>query len=256
MNQWVGQASSVYGFNINFQVSSSVLGLNQFAEDGENGQDFVLSDIPYSSGQASSTPQQPYQYLPDVAGALAFMYNLKGNDGQQIKNLVLNPAAIAGIFTGKITDWNDPAIASINPPSVAENLPATTIVPVYREDASGENYLLSDYLLHQDNSAFVAYQQATGVAVGQPSAQWPTPNTLPLAGYPNNGSLVSGNGSDGVANYVSALSSEGSIGYLETAYAINDNFPVASLVNAAGNAVQPSSVNVATALGRRSSSPT
>ena len=56
------------------------------------------------------------------------------------------------------------------------------------------------------------------------------------------------NGSDGVANYVSALSSEGSIGYLETAYAIEHNMPVASLVNASGNAVQPTSVNDATAL--------
>jgi phosphate transport system substrate-binding protein len=245
IEQWVGQASSLYGFNINFQVSSSVLGLNAFAQGQD---DFVASDIPYSSGQASSSPSQPYQYLPDVAGALAFMYNLKGVDGQQIKNLILNAPALDDIFTGKITFWDDPAIKSANP-QLAGDLPHTTIVPVYREDASGENYLLSDYLLHQDGTAFQAYQQATSAAtVGQPSASWPVPSTLPLAGYPNNSSLQGQNGSDGVANYVSALSSEGSIGYLETAYAISHNFPVASLVNASGKPVQPTSVNDATAL--------
>ena len=87
IDQWVGQASALDGFNINFQVTSSVFGLNSFAQ---NQVDFGASDIPYSSGQADSSPTQPYQYLPDVAGALAFMYNLQGLDGQQIRSLVLN----------------------------------------------------------------------------------------------------------------------------------------------------------------------
>src|SRR5277367_1578226 len=107
IDQWVGQASSLYGFNINFQVSSSVFGLNSFAQGQE---DFSASDIPYSSGQADSTPTQPYQYLPDVAGALAFMYNLQGTNGQQITKLVLNAQTLDAIFTGKIKDWNDPSI--------------------------------------------------------------------------------------------------------------------------------------------------
>jgi phosphate transport system substrate-binding protein len=246
IDQWVGQASSLYGFNINFQVSSSVFGLNSFAQ---NQEDFSASDIPYSSGQADSTPPQPYQYLPDVAGALAFMYNLQGVNGQQIKNLVLNAQTVEGIFTGTITYWDDPAIKGINPPAVALNLPHTTVVPVYREDSAGESYLLSDYLLHEDGAAFQAYQHAVADSqTGQPSANWPLSQTGPPAGYPNYTSLTGVNGSDGVANYVSALSSEGSIGYLETAYAIQHNFPVASLVNQSGNAVQPTSVNDATAL--------
>ncbi|HVC70611.1 MAG TPA: substrate-binding domain-containing protein [Acidimicrobiales bacterium] len=246
IDQWVGQASALYGFNINFQVSSSVLGLNAFAN---NNADFVASDIPYSSGQADSTPNQPYQYMPDVAGALAFMYNLQGVNGQPIKNLNLNPQTVGAIFTGKIGFWDDPSIKAVNPPGVALNLPHTPIVPVYREDASGENYLLSDYLLHQDGPAFVAYQNAVADSQpGKPLATWPLSQTSPPSGYPNYTSLTGQNGSDGVANYVSALSSEGSIGYLETAYAIEHNFPVASLINASGNAVQPTSVNDATAL--------
>ncbi len=245
INQWVGQASSLYGFNINFQVSSSVLGLQAF---GQNADDFAASDIPYSSGQSDTVPSQPYQYLPDVAGALAFMYNLVGVNGQQIRNLVLNAQTIDGIFTGKLVYWDDPSIKSINPPSVAENLPHTTIIPVIREDASGENYLLADYLLHQDGANFRSYVQAAEPSAAEPSAVWPVDQQGAPPGYPNASSFEGQNGSDGVANYVSALSSEGSIGYLETAYAIVHNFPVASLVNASGNAVQPTSLNDATAL--------
>jgi ABC-type phosphate transport system substrate-binding protein len=245
VDQWVGQASADYGFNINFQVSSSQQALSAFAE---NQDDFGASDLTYAAGDVSA-PTQPYQYLPDVAGALAFTYNLIGVDGQQIKNLVLNAQTIDGIFSGAISYWDDPSIKTINPSSVASGLPHTRITPVYREDSAGESYLLSSYLLDEDGATFRAYQGAVGdPTAGQPSATWPISPSSTLAGYPNYASLVGQNGSDGVANYVSALSSEGSIGYLETSYAIQYSLPVASLVNASGNAVQPSSQNDATAL--------
>jgi len=250
IQQWVGQASTLYGLNINWQVSSSVLGLESFAQ----GQvDFGASDIPYSSNQSDSTPSFPYEYMPDVAGALAFMYNLQGNDGNQITNLVLNSTAVEDIFTGRITKWNDPVIAGLNP-QLQGDLPSTTIVAAYRNDASGENYLLSDYLLHMNGGMFEQYQNdMTSAFPGQPTATWPTPpNGQAPPGYPgwdNGGSnMVGQNGSDNAANYVSAASSNGAITYVETAYAKEHNEPVASVVNASGNAVQPTSVNDATAL--------
>jgi phosphate transport system substrate-binding protein len=249
MQQWVGQSATLFGLNINWQVSSSVIGLNNFAQ---NQLDFAASDIPYSSGQASSTPTQPYQYMPDVAGALAFMYNLTGNNGQQITSLVLDAQVIEQIFTGQITTWNSPTIAQLNP-QLQGDLPTTTILPVYREDASGENYLLSDYLLYMNGSSFTQYQQAMQSAYpGEPSATWPTPvsgETIP-PGYPGwtNGNPVGQNGSDNAADYVSAASSNGGITYVETAYAIEHNEPVASIINQSGNAVQPTSENDATAL--------
>jgi phosphate transport system substrate-binding protein len=192
--------------------------------------------------------------MPDVAGALAFMYNLTGRDGNQITNLILKAHTVEEIFTGKITTWDAPDIAALNP-QLAGDLPDTTITPVYREDASGENYLLSDYLLHLDPTDFQPYQTAmTGnpEVPGQPGAQWPIPQSgeaVP-AGYPGwtNGNLIGESGSDNVANYVSAASSNGAITYVETAYAKEHNEPVASLVNQSGNAVQPTSVNDATAL--------
>lgn len=251
IQQWVGQSSTLYGLNINWQVTSSVIGLNNFAT---NQVDFGASDIPYSSGQAQSTPTIPYQYMPDVAGGLSFMYNLMGKDGQRITNIILNASTVADIFLGKITKWNDPSIAQLNP-QLAGDLPSTQIIAVYRLDASGENYLLSDYLLHQDASVFTAAQNAfESFEPGQPDANWPVPptgfNFSTNPGYPGwqQGTPTGQNGSDNAANYVSALSSVGAITYVETAYAKEHNLPVASLVNASNNAVQPTSLNVATAL--------
>jgi len=250
IQQWVGQSSTLYGLNINWQVSSSVIGLNNF---GQNQIDFAASDIPYSAEQSTYYPSQPYQYLPDVAGGLAFMFNLNGNDGQRITNLNLDPQLIDQIFLGEITNWNSSAIAKANP-QLAGDLPDQTIHPVYRLDASGENYLLSDYLLHEDGGNFTAAQNAfqSGNS-GQPSASWPVPSSsvhVDPSVYPgwSANNPVGQSGSDNAANYVSALASVGSITYVETAYAKEHNLPVANLANASGASVQPTSLNVATAL--------
>jgi len=254
IQEWVGTSNTLFGLNINWQVQSSIIGLNQFAT---NQVDFGASDIPYSSGQAQSSPNQPYQYLPDVAGGLAFMFNLNGQDGSQITNLNLNATVISKIFFGKITSWNDPSIRALNPaicPSANQcNLPNQPIIPVYRSEPSGENYLLSDYLVHQDpadiNAANTDFSRSP---LKLPSATWVYPSDLSQVNnsnnYPNLGKFVPQVGSDNAANYVSSAASVGSITYVETAYAINHHFPVASLVNAHGGAVQPSSLNVATAL--------
>lgn len=250
IQQWVGQSSTLFGLNINWQVSSSVIGLNNF---GQKQIDFAASDIPYSAQQSTYYPTQPYQYLPDVAGGLAFMYNVTGNDGQRISSLNLNPSLVGQIFLGEITKWNDPQIKAANP-NVAPNLPNTNVIPVFRADASGENYLLTDYLLNQDHDDILSAQNAFQSGnPGQPSASWPVPASNAnydrnkykgwTAGYP-----VGESGSDNAANYVSALSSVGSITYVETAFAKEHGFPVANLQNASGAFVQPTSLNVAVAL--------
>ena len=254
IQEWVGTSNTLFGLNINWQVQSSIIGLNQFAT---NQVDFGASDIPYSSGQAQSAPIQPYQYLPDVAGGLAFMFNLNGQDGSQITNLNLNAAVISKIFFGKISTWNDAAIRALNPaicPTANQcNLPNQAIIPVYRSEPSGENYLLSDYLVHQDPTDIkTANTDFSRSPLTLPSATWVYPSDLSEVNnsnnYPNLGKFVPQVGSDNAANYVSSAASVGSITYVETAYAINHHFPVASLVNAANKTVQPSSVNVATAL--------
>ncbi len=251
IQEWVGQTSTLYGLDVNWQATSSIIGLNDFAT---NQVDFAASDIPYSSGQAAQVPNQPYQYLPDLGAGLGFMYNLDGNNGQRITNLILDPAVIDRIFLGKVTHWDDPSIAAINP-QLPGDLPSTPITPVYRSDAGGENYLLSEYLLSQDTKRFVRTQSDFSQPdPGQPSATWPTPpqgfNFATHPGYPGwkAGALVGQSGSDNAADYVAAPSSLGAITYVETAYAREHDFPVASVVNASGAAVQPTSPDVATAL--------
>ena len=195
--------------------------------------------------------------MPDVAGGLAFMYNLNGNDGQQITNLILDAQVIDQIFLGEITTWNDPAIAAASTRSWPVTSRTPRSCPCYRTDASGENYLLSDYLLHQDGANFTAAQNAfhSGgiLGAGQPDRHLAHPDpgrSYRQPTYPGwaAGNLVGQSGSDNAANYVSSLSSQGSITYVETAYAKEHNFPVASLHERSGQAVQPTSLNVATAL--------
>ena len=250
MNQWVGEADLRFGFETDWSVDSSVIGLNNFAQ---RQIDVAASDIPYSAGQSTYDPDQPYQYVPDVASGLGFMYNLDGTDGQKITTLHLDAALIAEIFLGEVTRWDDPAIEAANP-QLNGLLPDTVIIPVYRSDATGENYLLSQYLLQEDAGELTAAQTAfESGQPGQPTATWPVPAsssrfdpaTYPgwAAGYP-----VGEAGSDNVANYVSATSSDGSIGYVAPAYAAEHGFPVASVVNAGGSAVQPQSDAVSTAL--------
>lgn len=257
IDEWTGQVATLYGLPINFQVSNSVTGLNNFAQDQV---DFGASDIPYSAKQAAFTPNQPYQYLPDVAGALAFMYNVTGTTGGQIRNLILNGQAVEDIFTGRIEFWDDPVIARLNP-QLTGDLPHVRITFDYRSDPSGENYLLSDYLLHLDPSGFTAFQSSfarafgSSTPAGQPSATWPAwdytvSQNLPQ-GYPNwlPGGFAQGvSGADAAADSVSSPNPPDSITYVETAYAKEHNQPVASLVNASGHAVQPTSNNDAVAL--------
>jgi phosphate transport system substrate-binding protein len=179
--------------------------------------------------------------MPDVAGGLAFEYNLQGQNGQRITNLVLNGPTLVGIFTGAIKTWNDSSIQALNP---SIPLPATAITPYFRSDPSGENYLLSDYLLHVDPGPVTAFQKLATVPTtpGTPSAFWAEfSNGIP-AGLNLDGVSGSDAASQGPAQTV------GGISYVETAYAKNVGMPQALIVNAAGVAVPPDSTNVAVAL--------
>jgi phosphate transport system substrate-binding protein len=261
IESWTSQASVLYGDDINFQISNSVTGMQFFAQ----GQvDVGASDIPYTTDQSPTDPSVPYQYLPDVAGGLALMYNLTNpNTGQRITNLNLNATAIAEIFLGQITNWDNPLIQQLNPTLGSMNVP---IDAIYRSDGAGENYLLSDYLLHEANSTFVTAQQKFGLpgsgpsSVGSPSATWPTPVSVcgggictpsQLPGYPGwttGSGLTGASGADISANDVAASNANGAITYVETAYAKEHALPVANLANQAGNFVQPSSDDVSTAM--------
>jgi phosphate transport system substrate-binding protein len=247
ISQWEGQFNELYGGNVNFTVSSSVVGLNNFCQQTV---DMGASDISYSTLQSNcvtsptsgfTTVPYPTQYMPDVAGGLAFEYNLNAQNGQKVTNLVLNASALAGIFSGSIKNWNDQTIQSLNPNIPLPNQPITAY---FRNDPSGENYLLSDYFLHTDPGPITSFQQAAQIPnPGQPSATWAS---FPAGTPPQYSTLVPVNGSDAASQ--GPLHTQGGISYVETAYAKNVGLPVASMLNQAGNPVLPSSYNVAVAL--------
>jgi phosphate transport system substrate-binding protein len=241
ISQWQGQFNEEFGGGINFTVSNSVTGMNSFCNKTV---DFGATDISYATQQSTCTTNQvpyPFQYMPDVAGGLSFEYNLTGQNGQQVTNLVLNAATLVGIFTGDINNWDDSTIAALNP---GIRLPNEQITAYYRSDPCGENYLLGDYFLHTDPGPFTAFQQVAQVTpTGSPSATWASfGGGVP----PGKQSLVGVNGSDAASQ--GPVHQQGGITFVETAYAKNVGLPVASVVNQAGVPTQPSSYNVAVAL--------
>ena len=239
INQWVAEVAVKNGDSVNYQTSSSVIGLNDFAQKQV---DFGASEIGYSTGQAQYTPPAgyAYQYLPDVAGATCIMYNLSGTGGQ-IKTLRLNSSVMLGIFTGVIKTWNDPQIQALNPGSL---LPSQPITVVYRTDPSGDNYLFSNYLFVLHSQAWNAFAHQLGFQSG-PNAIWPFPQGGSQGKY-NFSGWIGQSGSDNASNYVA--SSNGTVTYVETAYALLHHMPCAAVENASGNWVQPSEYNDAVAL--------
>jgi ABC-type phosphate transport system substrate-binding protein len=242
INQWVGQMDQFFGASINYQTTSSVIGLNNYAG---RQVDFGASEIGYSSNQADTVPgpDNPYQYMPTVAGATCLMFNLTSSTQQPIRSLNLTSDQIFGIFTGQIKKWSE--LGSSNQ-GVA--LPNTNIGVVFRTDASGENYLFSDYFSILNPAGWNAFDTfVTGTQNPGPTAIWPQyPGTPPDGARYNFGGWIGQGGSDNASNYVA--SSVGTITYVETAYAILHNSPCANIQNISGAFLQPSVTGDAIAL--------
>jgi ABC-type phosphate transport system substrate-binding protein len=182
-----------------------------------------------------SPPSRGFVYIPDVAGGTTLMYNLSIN-GVRVTNLRLSPDTVAGIFTNKITMWNDPAIEKDNPDL---KLPALAITPVVRSDGSGATSDFTSWMLAVDPSAWEAYCRVVGRSpCTQTSTYPPEPGT----------NMKAQSGDPGVATYVAQSSSDGAIGYVEYSWALTEQFPVAKLLNAAGYYTLPSPGHVAVSL--------
>src|ERR1700722_19926670 len=234
IHAWIDNMNQ-YGISVIYQPNGSSSGRTFFA----GGQaDWAASEIPYGvvdGANTDSPPSRGFVYLPDVAGGTTLMYNLQIN-GQRVPNLRLSGSTVAGIFTNKITMWNAPAIKADNP---GLNLPALQITPVVRSDGSGATADFTQWMLATDPSAWRAYCQAVGRS---PCTQT---STYPL----QSGTAMQGQlGDPGVATYVAAASSNGAIGYVEYSWALEEGFPVAKLLNAAGYYTLPSPGHVAVSL--------
>jgi len=189
---------------INYQSIGSGGGIKQVTEKTV---DFGASDAPMSDEELSRA--QGIQHIPTVMGAVVLVYNVPG-----LQSLRLTPETLAGIFLGKISNWNDPALAKDNP---GAKLPDTPIAVAHRSDGSGTTYSFTDYL------SKVSAQWKSGPGTGK-SVNWP-------AG-------LGGKGNEGVTGLVKQ--NEGGIGYVELAYANQNKLPVAEMKNHDGAWVKPS----------------
>jgi len=159
LQQWAADVAR-QGISVNYQGVGSTSGRVFYYQ---NQIDFAASEIPFTSAYRDSTgsvitnevalaAHRPYAYMPDVAGGTSFMYHLNIN-GQLITTLRLTPLEIAKIFTGGITNWDDPSIAKDNPQLQLPNLP---IRPVVRSDGSGTTAQFTAFMAAEEPAIYNA----------------------------------------------------------------------------------------------------
>jgi ABC-type phosphate transport system substrate-binding protein len=240
LDQWSQDVASS-GITINFSPDGSAAG----RQDYLTGQDdFAASDPPFRNGQdklAGTTAEHSvygYSYVPDTAGGTAFMYHLDVG-GHLITNMRLSGATLTGIFTGAITNWDNPAITK----DYGKQLPSIPITPVVRSDGSGATFFFTRWMSHLFPSEWNAFcTKVTGGRVQAPCGQT---EFYPTSGW---GNVKAENGSNNVATYITSSYANGAIGYDEYAYALNSHYPVVKVLNPAGYYVLPTASNVAVAL--------
>jgi phosphate transport system substrate-binding protein len=191
---------------INYQSIGSGGGIRQLLAGTV---DFGASDGPMSDEQLAQSKTK-ILHVPTVLGADVPAYNIPGVGGE----LKFTPEALAGIFLGKITTWNDKAIASANPDV---KLPNDQIIVIHRSDGSGTTYIWTDYL----SKVSPDWQSQVGKGT---SVKWPVG--------------LGGKGNEQVAGMIRQM--QGSIGYIELIYAVQNKIPYGVVKNASGNFVKAS----------------
>ena len=213
-SKWFSEYHKLHSdIQINYQSIGSGGGIRQVIAGTV---DFGASDGPMTDDQLKEAKQK-ILHLPTVMGADVPAYNIPGVNAE----LKFTPEALAGIFLGKITKWNDKAIASANP---GVSLPDKDIIVVHRSDGSGTTYIWTDYLAKVSPE----WQSTAGKGT---SVKWPIG--------------LGGKGNEGVAGMVRQL--PGSIGYVELIYAVQNNIPYGSVKNSAGNFLKASLESVTAA---------
>lgn len=203
--KWSDDYNKATGARINYQSIGSGGGIAQIKAGTV---DFGSSDKPLSSEELAEAGLGQF---PSAIGGVVPVVNLAGIEPGQLR--VTGPL-LADIYLGKVTRWNDPAIAALNP---GVELPDQKISVVHRSDGSGTTFNFVNYL----SKVSPEWQSKVGEGT---AVSWPTG--------------VGGKGNEGVAAYVKQI--DGSIGYVELAYATQTGMSYASMQNAAGNWVRPS----------------
>ena len=206
-SKWFSEYHKLHpGIEFNYQSIGSGGGINQLKAGTV---DFGASDMPLKDDLVAQIPV-PFVQLPTVLGSVVPSYNIPGVTAE----LKFTPEALAGIYLGKITHWNDKAIASVNP---GVNLPDKPIVVIHRSDGSGTTFVWTDYL----SKVSPEWKSSVG---SNTSVKWPVG--------------LGGKGNEGVSGLVRQM--EGAIGYVELIYALQNNIQFGVVRNAAGNYIKAS----------------
>ena len=206
-NRWVSEFRAKTGAKVNYQNIGSGGGIKQLSEQTV---DFGASDAPMTDVELSNAKGGRIVHIPTVIGVVALAYNLP----EVTQPLKLTGPLIADIFLGKITKWNDPRIAALNP---GVKLPTTDILVVHRTEGSGTTYILSDYL------SAVSPAWAAGPGKGK-ELKWPVG--------------LGARGNEGVAGQIKQT--PGAFGFVELAFAKQSRLGIAEVQNASGKFVLPS----------------
>ena len=202
---------------INYQSIGSGGGIKQVTEGTV---DFGASDGPMTDAQLKAYQDKhgfPVLHFPTVLGADVPAYNIPGVTAE----LNFTPEALAGIFLGKITKWNDPAIADANK---GVNLPADDIVVIHRSESSGTTYIWTDYL------SKISEEWKDKVGRGT-AVNWPVG--------------LGGQGNEGVSGLVKQTPD--SFGYVELIYAIQSKMPYGRVKNSSGEFIKADLASVTAA---------
>jgi len=203
-SKWADAYKKTTGNGLNYQSIGSGGGIKQITAKTV---DFGASDMPM---KGEDLQKNGLVQFPAIMGGVVPVFKLPGVNAGGLK---FSGALLADIYLGKVTKWNDPAIAKLNP---GAKLPATDITVVARSDGSGTNFLWTNYL------SKVSPEFKTTVGEGT-SVKWPTG--------------VGGKGNEGVASYVQKI--DGAIGYVEYAYAKQNKLAYGQVQNKAGKFVAP-----------------
>jgi phosphate transport system substrate-binding protein len=200
-SKWFNDYNKLHpNVQINYQSIGSGGGIQQLKSGTV---DFGASDMPLNDEMLKQIPMPIFQF-PTVLGSVVPAYNIQGVTAE----LKFTPQALAGIYLGHITKWNDKAITSANP---GVNLPDKSIVVIHRSDGSGTTFVFTDYL----SKVSPEWKEKVG---SNTTVKWPVG--------------IGGKGNEGVAGQVRQL--EGAIGYVELIYALQNKIPYGSVQNAHG----------------------
>jgi phosphate transport system substrate-binding protein len=214
MGRWIEDFQQSHAnVHVNYQSIGSGGGIQQVKSGTV---DFGASDAPLSDQELAQ--MMPVIQIPESAGPVCVTYNLEGLS----KPLQLSADALAGIFLGKITSWQDPLLKQDNP---GETLPKTKITVVHRAEGSGTTDAFTTYLA----AVSPEWLQKVGKGI---SVSWPLG--------------LGAKGSEGVTGQVK--NSPGSISYVELTYATQNKLPVAAIRNQAGKYVLPSTAGTTAAI--------